>query len=213
MLEEKRFVRVGGTETLQCDVRIIAATNRNLEEGIREGAFREDLFYRLNVFPIHIPPLRERPEDLGPLIDHFLTRLGRRGDEVAPEAMDLLLGYAYPGNIREMENLLERATIIAGKGPILAEHFPAILAALGRSTAAAGAAFAGVRARAGVTAAAGGGFVVELPPDGLKLEELEKTLIERALERARGNKSLAARLLGMTRRTLYSRMEKHGMKP
>jgi two-component system NtrC family response regulator len=211
VLEEKRFVRVGGNQTLECDVRIVAATNRNLEEAIRGGDFREDLFYRLNVFPIHIPPLRERAEDLPLLVEHFLARLGRKTGDVDPSAMALLLDYSYPGNIREMENLLERATIIAGGGRILREHFPAIMASGTGASASPGPQGAGPSA--GVAPAPGGGFTVELPAEGLKLEDLEKRLIERALERSQGNKSLAARLLGLTRRTLYSRLEKHGMKP
>ena len=191
VLEEKRFVSVGGTETLESDCRIVAATNRNLEDAIAKKEFREDLFYRLNVFPIHLPPLRERPGDLPLLLEFFLKQLGSDISRVSPEARRRLLAYSYPGNIREMQNLVERIVITAGPDMVGVEHLPELKD----------------------RAAGAGGFEIEIPAGGLVLEELEKDLILKALARAQGNKSQAARLLGLTRRTLYSRLERYGMAP
>ncbi len=191
VLEEKSFVPVGGTETLQSDCRIVTATNRNLEEAIAKKEFREDLFYRLNVFPIHLPPLRERAGDLPLLLDFFLKQFGSDISRVAPEVRRRLLGYSYPGNIREMQNLIERIVITAGPDPIGAEHIPEL------------------KERGG----AGGSYDFEIPPGGLVLEDLEKDLILKAIARSQGNKSQAARLLGLTRRTLYSRLERYGLAP
>jgi two-component system NtrC family response regulator len=190
VIEEKTFTRVGGNQPIVVDVRILAATNRPLEEMVRERTFREDLFFRLNVFPITLPPLRERTGDVPRLAAHVLQRHGASPEKLLPEALRALSAHAWPGNVRELEHTLERALILAGADPIGPEHF----------------AFA----PAGV--AASPGWVPEIPEEGLSLEALERELILKALERARGNKSLAARLLGLTRRTLYSRMEKHGLR-
>ena len=189
-IEEKAFVRVGGQETVSVDVRIVAATHRDLEQAVEAGDFREDLFYRLNIFPIRLPALRDRREDIPALVDHFLASAGAPPDKLNREARQALADYHYPGNIRELEHLLERALIIAGSDPVLVEHL-----AFRRS------------GRAPLSS-----LVPEIPSEGLSLEEIEKGLIEQALEKARGNKSQAARLLQLTRRTLYSRMEKHGLR-
>jgi DNA-binding NtrC family response regulator len=190
-IEEKRFMRVGGTRSIHCDVRIIAATHRNLEEAIREGAFREDLYYRVNVFPLTLPPLRERREDIPLLVEHFLTRKGMDPGRVRPEAIRLLCGYAFPGNIREMENLIERAAILAEGSPLGPEHFPSL---------------------SGPNPAQPVGLP-DIPDEGVSMDDLERRYILSALAKAGGNKSRAAGLLGMTRRTLYSRMERHGIRP
>jgi DNA-binding NtrC family response regulator len=190
VLEEKRFVRVGGTETLTCDVRLLAATHRDLERMIPAGEFRQDLFYRLNVFPIEMPPLRVRGNDRALLVRRYLESRGREPEAIDREAMRLLLGYDFPGNVRELENLLERAIILAGDRGITRADFPS-LAPTGSAPPPA----------------------LEIPEEGLSLDEVERRLIEQAIEKAGGNKSQAARLLGVTRRTLYSRMEKHGMGP
>jgi DNA-binding NtrC family response regulator len=153
---------------------------------IREGRFREDLFYRLNVFPIRLVPLRERREDIPALVAHFLAIQERPIDSLAPEALDYLRTYDYPGNIRELQNLIERACILAGKGPILRDHFPID------------------RARPAAVAA-------DLLGMGLSLEQMEKRMIQEALEKAQGNKTKAASFLGISRRALYSRMESHGI--
>ncbi len=190
-IEEKRFMRVGGTQSIHCDVRIIAATHRDLEEAIRTGAFREDLYYRVNVFPLTLPPLRERPEDIPLLVEHFLTRKGMDPGRVRPEAIRLLCGHPFPGNIREMENLIERAAILAEDSPLGPEHFPSLLGS-------------GPAQPVGLP---------EIPDEGVSMDDLERRYILSALAKAGGNKSRAAVLLGMTRRTLYSRMERHGIRP
>jgi len=189
VIEEKTFTRVGGNAPITVDVRILAATNRPLEDMVKERTFREDLFFRLNVFPIVLPPLRERPGDVGRLAAHVLRRHGAAPEKLSPEAARALEGYAFPGNVRELENTLERAMILAGPDPIEPAHLS----------------FARPEARVAQT------WVPEIPEEGLSLEALERELILKALERAAGNKSRAARLLGLTRRTLYSRMEKHGL--
>ena len=195
VIEEKTFTRVGGNQPITVDVRIVAATNRDLEAMVRERAFREDLFFRLNVFPITLPPLRERPGDVRALAAFFLTRHGASADKLTPEALRALERHPFPGNVRELEYALERAMILAGSDPIEHGH----LSLPGADAAPAG-------------ATGTPGWVPEIPPEGLSFEVLERELILRALERARGNKSQAARLLGLTRRTLYSRMERHGLR-
>jgi two-component system NtrC family response regulator len=191
LIEEKTFVRVGGNQPVTVDVRIIAATHRALEEMTRERQFREDLFFRLNVFPITLPPLRERSGDVARLAAFFLARQGASADKLTPEALRELERYPFPGNVRELEYTLERAMILAGSDPICPEHL----------------AFARPE-----LVSSGEPWVPRIPPNGLSLETLERELILQALDLARGNKSQAARLLGLTRRTLYSRMEKHGLR-
>ena len=190
VIEEKTFHRVGGNQPITVDVRILAATNRDLEEMVREKTFREDLFFRLNVFPIALPPLRERTGDVARLAGFFLLRHGSSEAQITPEAMAELGAYAWPGNVRELEHTLERALILAGSDPIDVPHLSF--------------------SRPGMKADRS--WVPEIPPGGLSLETLERELIVQALERAGGNKSQAARLLGLTRRTLYSRMERHGLR-
>jgi len=190
VLEERTFTRVGGNAAITVDVRIVAATNRPLEDMVREKTFREDLFFRLNVFPIVLPPLRERPGDVPQLVEHVLRRHGSSVEQVRPEAMRALAGYPFPGNVRELEHTLERALILAGEDPVGLEHLSFAQPDLAREAS----------------------WVPTIPAEGLSLEALEKALILQALERASGNKSHAARLLGLTRRTLYSRMEKHELR-
>jgi two-component system NtrC family response regulator len=190
-IEEKTFTRVGGNQPRTVDARLVAATNRDLEDMVRQKQFREDLFFRLNVFPITLPPLRERPGDVPGLVEFFLRRRGTSPDQVSPAAMREMERYAFPGNVRELEHTLERALILAGGDPIEPEHLS----------------FARPERVAGSES-----WVPRIPPDGLSLDVLERELILQSLEMARGNKSQAARLLGLTRRTLYSRMEKHGLR-
>jgi DNA-binding NtrC family response regulator len=199
VIEEKTFHRVGGNVPLTVDVRIITATNRDLGAMVRAREFREDLFFRLNVFPITLPPLRERPGDVRELAAFFLRRHGAAEGKLTPAALQALERHPFPGNVRELEYALERAMILAGSDPIGVEHLSlGGTAAGGRPGAAAG--------------DAAPDWVPAIPPEGLSLEVLERALILRALERANGNKSQAARLLGLTRRTLYSRMERHGLR-
>jgi DNA-binding NtrC family response regulator len=186
VLQDRTYVRVGGEEMRRADVRIIAATNRNLEEMIHQGRFREDLYYRLNVFPIRLSPLRERREDIPVLVEHFLLLHERSMSDMGADALEYLKSYDYPGNIRELQNLIERACILAGPGPIDRSHLP-----LSRLPA--------------------GGDPADLLALGLSLEQIENRMIREALERSRGNKTKAAALLGISRRALYSRMESHGI--
>jgi DNA-binding NtrC family response regulator len=197
VIEEKTFHRVGGNQALTVDVRILAATNRDLAAMVRAREFREDLFFRLNVFPITLPPLRERPGDVPRLAAFFLRRHGAAEDKLTPAALQALGRHSFPGNVRELEYALERAMILAGSDPIGVEHLSLGGVAAGPRGAADGAP----------------DWVPIIPPEGLSLEVLERELILRALERAGGNKSQAARLLGLSRRTLYSRMERHGLRP
>jgi len=193
VIEEKTFMRVGGNVPVTVDVRILAATNRELEEMVRAKQFREDLFFRLNVFPIRLPSLRERAADVPALVEHIMRRHGAAIEKISPQAMRLLEHHAYPGNVRELEHTLERALILAGTDHVGPEHL----------------AFAGADVH---HPGAVPPWVPSIPAEGLSLEALEKELILQALDRARGNKSQAARLLGLTRRTLYSRMERHGLR-
>jgi transcriptional regulator with PAS, ATPase and Fis domain len=171
----------------RADVRILAATNRNLEEMIHQGKFREDLYYRLNVFPIRLVSLRERREDIPLLVEHFLRLQDRALADLSPDALEYLKSYDFPGNIRELQNLIERACILAGpSGKIGRQHFP-----LERPRPT--------------------GDPSDLLALGLSLEQIENRLIREALDRAQGNKTKAAGLLGISRRALYSRMESHGI--
>ncbi len=187
VLQDRTYVRVGGEDMRRADVRILAATNRHLEEMIQQGKFREDLYYRLNVFPIRLVPLRERREDIPPLVEHFLLLQERGLSDLTPDALEYMRGYDFPGNIRELQNLIERACILAGpEGKIERQHFPL------------------ERARAT-------GDPGDLLSLGMSLEQVENRMIREALERAQGNKTKAASLLGISRRALYSRMESHGI--
>ncbi len=196
VIEEKTFTRVGGNQPVSVDVRIIAATNRDLEAMVRERQFREDLFFRLNVFPVRLPPLRERPGDVRRLVAHVLEKHGASADKLTRVAMDALERYPWPGNVRELENTLERALILAGSDAIEPAHLS----------------FARPELAGAPAAGAGASWVPRIPAEGLSLETLERELILQALQLAGGNKSQAARLLGLTRRTLYSRMERHGLR-
>jgi transcriptional regulator with GAF, ATPase, and Fis domain len=200
VLQEREFQRVGGTRPLRADVRVIAATNRDLAAALARGQFREDLYYRLNVFEIAIPPLRQRPEDILPLAQSFLEELGesmgRPAAGISRDAREWLLAHSWPGNVRELRNAIERAILLCDGGLITREHLPAAVA---RPEA----------PRANGAAAADP--AAALPAGGVNLEQLERSYVERALQEARGNKSKAARLLGLTRAQLYSRIEKYGL--
>jgi DNA-binding NtrC family response regulator len=188
VLEERRFHRVGGNEPIEVDVRIIAATNRDLRKAAAEGKFREDLFYRLNVIPVLIPPLRQRREDVPLLVESFVERLAvemkRRLDGVSPDAMSALMAHDWPGNVRELRNVLERGAVVA-TGPVIQ------LVDLG------------LPARA------------EAPPRAgtlASLEEVEKRHVAAVLAHTGGNVSQSARILGIDRVTLYNKMRKYGIR-
>jgi len=187
-LQEREFVPVGSTRTRKVDVRVVAATNRDLEAAVKAGTFREDFYYRLNVFAIHVPPLRDRREDILPLAERFLASRGVPGSKVSTAARERLHEHAWPGNVRELENALERALILAGDEEMGAEH----LGRLGRAPG---------------QVEAGGLRAADLLREGFNLDEFERELIEAAIERAGGNKAAAARQLGITRRRLYSTLQ------
>jgi Nif-specific regulatory protein len=192
VLQEKEFVRVGGTKTLTTDVRIIAATNRDLKIMMQNGGFREDLFYRLNVFPIHLPPLRERRADIPDLIDYYLAKIAADLKVPAPAlnlpAMELLTTYAWPGNIRELQNVIERAVLLCAGKEITIDDLPREITGQSESPG-----------------------QPSPPPSGLSLPEHEKLLCLQALEKTQWNQSKAARDLGISRDHLRYRIKKFGL--
>jgi len=202
VLEGRAFTRVGSVREIPLRARVIAATNQELAELVRQGRFRHDLYQRLCVFPIHIPPLRERGEDVLVLAEHFLAfyadKLGRAVAPLADEVRERLQGYAYPGNVRELKNIIERAVIMADEGRVELRHLPARVL---ESEPARG---------AGVAA---GAVPVDFRPGVDTLESLEKRMIEHALRQAGGVKAEAARILGISRFQLLRRLERHGLLP
>ena len=193
-IQEKEIRRVGGKINLPLDVRIISATNRDLEQEIKKGAFREDLYYRLNVLRINLPPLRERGSDIATLADFFIKKYSAASgiaiEGVAKPALKLLLNYTWPGNVRQLESVIERAVLMAEGSIIQPEDLPAEI---------------------GNLAAQGGVVPFELPPEGINFEEMEKALIIKAMERADGVIGKAAPILGLSYKTLQYRLEKHGI--
>ncbi len=206
VLQDGEFTRVGGKQVLKTDVRVIAATNTDLERAIEDGVFRKDLFYRLSVFPISIPPLRTRVEDVNLLVFHFLEeykkKSGRFISGISKEAMRALVSYGWPGNVRELENAVERAVIIASGRQIELDDLPE---AIGRS---AGDSFAHARLERAAAAGEGRtiGIQVELPS---AMDEIEKQVIEATLDYTEGDKSQAARLLNIGRKTLYRKLDQY----
>ena len=200
-IQDQSFVRVGGLKTVEVDVRLIAATNWNLLHAVKEGKFREDLFYRLNVFPIHIPTLRERTEDILPLADHFLAKfnrkLGKKVEGLAPEVRDCFLAYSWPGNIRELEHLIERMILMAEEPSLTSKLIPPEIAN---------------------AAAEQRPSTAERPEtpghDVLKshMEEMERQIIARCLEECGGNVTRAAERLGLSRKGLQLKMIKHRLR-
>lgn len=200
-LQERSFEPVGGTKNIQVDVRVITATNKNLEDLVSKGQFREDLFYRLNVIPIAIPALRERKTDIPLLINHFIEYFNksknRKLQQPSTEAMDCLSNYPWPGNIRELENLVERMAILKGSGPIEVSDLP-------------------VKYRSGVEPKKTVDEV-DIPDDGIDfntlVDQFENKLIVRALEKTNWNRNQAAMLLRLNRTTLVEKIKKKGLKP
>lgn len=196
VLQERSFERVGGTAPIEVDVRVIAATHRNLEELIRTGAFREDLYYRLNVVTLDIPPLRERREDIAPLVQHFTDRFARENGRApmtwSREAWDMIGRYHYPGNVRELENIIQRAVILARASAITTDDLPPVMKALPPE--------APLHAT---------GDCSDLPG---KVDRLEKELVLEALRLQNGNQSRAADQLGISERNLRYRLKKWGIK-
>ncbi|MEZ5317690.1 MAG: sigma-54 dependent transcriptional regulator [Vicinamibacterales bacterium] len=191
-LEEKAFRRVGGSADIKVDVRVIAATNRDLDEAVREGKFREDLYYRLNVLPVRMPPLREHPEDVPALVEHYVAQFGQefrkdvRG--VSDAAMAELQRHTWPGNVRELRNVVERAMLITDEPVLEPEHFTLMTP----------------------RQVVGDEFV--LPPAGVNLDELEQNLVRQALQRTDWNQTRAAALLGLNRDQIRYRIEKFNLR-
>jgi len=196
VLQEREFEPIGSTRSIKVDIRVVAATNKNLEELVKKGRFRHDLYWRLNVVPIHLPPLRERKEDIPLLISHFLEiyndRYKGKVSGFSESAMELLLNYDWPGNIRELENLVQRLVVLKGEGIILPEDLPEKIRGNGHLHSS-----------------------LRLDEERLNLNEavtnLERYLITEALRRANGVKSKAAKLLGIKRTTLLHKMKKNGI--
>ena len=193
VLCEREFEPLGGTRTVKVDVRIIAATNRELEKDVREGRFREDLFYRLNVVPVTVPPLRERKEDIPDLAMHFFTIFCRKNGKdlknISPKTMDILTRYEWPGNIRELENCVERAVIMARQEILVPEDLPPHIR----------------------VSALGAEETLNLP-QGISLAEVEKGLILKTLSDAGDNRTRAALILGINRRTLQNKLKQYGIR-
>ena len=192
VLEEKTFKRVGGASDIRVDVRVVAATNRNLEEQVAKGAFRSDLYYRLNVLPIRLPALREHAEDVPVLVAFFVDLFNREFKKriagVSPSAESLLQGYGWPGNVRELRNVVERAMLLAEGDRLEVQDFGVLK-----------------------NNAAAGGDPFELPANGVHLDDLERSLVVQALRRAGGNQTKAAALLGLNRDQIRYRIEKFGL--
>ncbi|MDZ7289171.1 MAG: sigma-54 dependent transcriptional regulator [candidate division KSB1 bacterium] len=186
-LQNRQILHLGGNAPIQVRARVIAATNRDLEAALKERKIREDFYYRINVFPIILPPLRKHLEDLPDLVSHCLQRAGRDPHGITAGALEKLRMYPWPGNVRELENVIERSIIMAGDRPIEVTDLPPHIQGIQKLPTA-----------------------FDIPEEGIVLEEIEKKLIYRALEKAGGNKSRAAKLLGITRRKLYSMMERLG---
>ena len=191
VLEEREFERLGGTETIRTDIRLIAATNKHLEKAIEGGAFREDLYYRLNVFAIFIPPLLERKPDVLLLADHFLEQFSRehhkRVKRIATPAIDMLVSYHWPGNVRELANAIERAVVVCDAHVLHAHHLPPTLQ---------------------TAEASGTGLSVSLDET---VEVVEKDALQDALKSARGNRAKAARLLRTTERVFNYKVRKYAI--
>ncbi|MDO3379259.1 sigma-54-dependent transcriptional regulator [Geoalkalibacter halelectricus] len=197
VLEDRKIRRLGGVRNIDIDVRVIAATNRDLKQAIEEKAFREDLFYRLNVFPIHVAPLRERREDIAHLLDYFLKRFSREFNkkmrDISRPALDLLMRYHWPGNVRELRNVVERICIMHNADVIVPEMLPGEIW--------------------GDTPRRDAPFSFEIPPEGIMLEamvdDVEKELIAKALQITGGNVAKTSRLLNIPRGTLRYKLEKY----
>jgi two-component system, NtrC family, response regulator AtoC len=194
-IEDRTFRRVGGTRDLSVDTRLVTATNRDLEKDVDAGVFRADLYYRLRVVPIQLPPLRERVSDVPELAKHFVDSfsrdLGKRVNRITPEALDLLRRYAWPGNVRELRNVIERSVLLADGDSLTADGLPPEVRAPRRENEAS----------------------FDMGPNGLDIEALERTLLREALRRAEGNRTTAGRLLGLSRHQIRNRLKKYGEEP
>jgi two-component system NtrC family response regulator len=197
VLQEKEFQRVGGNTTYKTDVRIIVATSQDLRAGMQTGEFREDLFYRLNVVPIYVPPLKERSGDIPLLLDHFFREVAGSMNRPLPsltkDAQKALLHYNYPGNVRELANIVERLLVTCPYREITVQDLPSeVLEKVGHLPPSEE-------------------ILKNLPDEGVSLKEVERELIIKTLQKTSGNKQAAARMLGITRRLLYLRLAQYGL--
>lgn len=199
VLQESEFERVGGTRTIKVNVRIISATNKKLQEQVRLGKFREDLFYRLNVILLRVPPLRERQEDIPPMIESFITHFskinGKRISGISKEAIDVLTQYPWPGNVRELKNIIERMVVLTVSPYLDLSNVPAEM-----------------KSQSGLSLIDNGSKMVQNVMNCKSIGEMERQMIEKAISEAGGNKSLAAKRLGISRRTLYRKLDEYGIK-
>jgi two-component system NtrC family response regulator len=197
LLQNGEIEKIGATGVMTVNVRVVAATHRNLQAMVEDGTFREDLYYRLAVVPLELPPLRERREDIPELLQHLFAKLvgrhGIQGLRIGASVKTQLAQYRWPGNVRELENVIERMVVLSSGGELTDADLPPEI-------------------RTTMTAPTNGGFRLELPEEGLSLEGVERELLLRALERFHGNQSQAARYLDVSRRTLIYRMEKYGLR-
>jgi DNA-binding NtrC family response regulator len=197
VLQEGEFQRVGGTQTLKADVRVVAATNKDLEEEVKEGRFRQGLYYRLNVVPIFLPALRERREDIPLLVEHFLQKYQKKHEKsvsrVSSEVMRRFLDYRWEGNVRELESLIERSVILTDQDVIALETLPEKLRNVAESASIAPIAYT-------------------IPDEGVSLEQIERSLIESALVKSGWSIKKASELLGITYKTLQYRIQKYNLK-
>jgi len=194
-LQEREIMRVGGTRPIRVDVRVVAATNRDLEAMVKDGRFREDLYYRLNIIPIVIPPLRNRRDDIPPLVDFFISKhlsgSHRPIRGLTPGARNLIMSYSWPGNVRQLESAIERAILLCEGNEIEVEDLPVEIRQEGTSASA---------------------FNFKLPPEGISFDDVERSLITQAMEQTNWNITRSAKLLGLSFRTLQYRLEKFGIK-
>ncbi|OYW13414.1 MAG: hypothetical protein B7X34_00285 [Acidobacteriia bacterium 12-62-4] len=194
VIQEREIEKLGATEPTRVDVRLVAATHRNLAAMIEDGTFREDLYYRLAVIPLELPPLRERPDDIPDLVNFFFDRAKQRVNRpqlaFPPSLLPFFQGYRWPGNIRELENILERIAVLARSNEVTLADLPPKIAAVGSTPSA---------------------LQLDLPTTGISLENVEKELILKALEKCDWNQTHAAKYLDISRKTLIYRMEKHGL--
>jgi two-component system response regulator AtoC len=220
LLQDREYERLGGNATLRADVRFVAATHRDLEHMIKKGEFREDLFYRLNVVPIWLPPLRARRDDVAQLARHFCTVFGevhgKRGVGISDDAVAALAGERWPGNVRQLQNLVERLVVLTpgkviGAEDVRREMAPPITFATQASGGPGTLGTSGASGTSTLGTSDGGGPASSVMPLDAALKDAERRAIERALRHAKDNRTLAARLLGVSRATLYTKLEEHGI--
>lgn len=200
VLQEREFQRVGGNDIIKTNARVIAAANQDLKKAVAEGRFRDDLFFRLNIIPLYIPPLRERQDDIPLLLTHFLETISEKNQTPQPHltasAKNALSAHSYPGNVRELANIVERLCVLCPGKQVELSDLPPEISALSEKTASAERQMS---------------CIADLPQEGVPMREIEKELIIKTLEKTAGNKTAAAQMMGITRRRLYLRLSEYGI--